>query len=105
MAQEIGIRIYKRENSEKWRHQGCATSDRHGNRPHCSDEDHAHMAIVMTTPVMRTPHQVNKVALNDVWKRRVEKQMRRTKGASRSRDRGIRWAGGVSRRGRKNERH
>lgn len=27
----------------------------------------ARMAIVMTTPVMRAPHQVNKVALNDVW--------------------------------------
>lgn len=30
------------------------------------------MAIVMTTPVMRAPHQINKVALNDVWKRRVK---------------------------------
>lgn len=33
----------------------------------------AHMAIVMTTPVMRTPHQVNKAALNNVRKETGEK--------------------------------
>ena len=55
-------------------HKGCATSDRHGNRSLRSDEDCAHMAIVMTTPVMRTSHQVNKVTPSNVRKRRIKKK-------------------------------
>lgn len=94
MVQEIGITIYKRENSEKWRPSSlCPFQISTATGPAALTKT-ACMAIVMTTPVMRAPHQVKKVALNDGWKGRVKKQMRRTKGASRSRDSRIRCVRG-----------
>ena len=70
MAQEIGIRIYKRENSEKWRHRRRATPDQHGNTaPPPLTKAALAWPSSWQPPVMRTPHQVNKVALNDVQRR------------------------------------
>lgn len=91
MAQEIGIRIYKRENSEKWRPSRlCHFISARQPAPLLWRRPALRMAIVMATPVMRTPHQVNKVALNDVRKRRVKNKWGGQRVASRSRDRGIR---------------
>lgn len=63
-----------------------------------SDKDHAHMAIVMTTPEMRTPTSGKQGCPEQPAKEMGGKQMRRTKGASRSRDRGIRCAAEEGRR-------
>lgn len=77
MAQEIGIRIYKRENSEKWRPSRLChfTSARQPALPlwwrPCS-HGHCHG----NPGDERAPHQVNKVALNDVRKRWVKKNKR-----------------------------
>lgn len=61
-------------------HKSCATSDRHSNRSHRSDEGHAHMAIAMTTRMMKTSHQVNKVTQSNVRKRCMKKKNEKDKG-------------------------
>lgn len=104
MAREIGIRINKRDKTEKkWRHQRLCHF-RSARQP-------GPAALTKTTLAWPSPWQpggdenptsgTNKVAPNDAQERTdVGKQMRRTKGASRSRDRRIRWLdGGRARRG------